>query len=135
MNKIVWQGSFKEGFAWVKFQDDSYGYIDKKGNILAKGFKYAGSFSEGFAWVKFQDNSYGFIDKKGNITSKGFKDAYSFSEGFAWVKFQDFSFGYINNKGNIYEINKKILINKNDPRLKGIKVYNLEKKLNKLMKL
>ena len=101
MNKIIWQGSFSEGFAWVKFQDNSWGYIDKKGNIIAKGFKDAGSFYEGFVRVIFQDNS----------------------------------FGYIDNKGNIYEDDKKTLINKNDSRLKGIKVFNLENKLNKLMKL
>ena len=135
MNKIVWQDSFKEGFATVKFQDDSLGYIDKKGNILAKGFKCAYSFDEGFATVKFQDNSYGYIDKKGNIIAKGFKDAYSFSEGFAWVIFQDNSFGYIDKKGNIYERNKKILINKNDKRLKAVEVFNLKEKLNKLLSI
>ena len=114
---------FSEGFARVLFQDNSLGYIDKKGNILAKGFKCAYSFDEGFATVKFQDNSYGYIDKKGNIIAKGFKDAYSFFEGFAWVQFQNNSWGYIDKKGNTYERNKKTLINKNDKRLKGIKVY------------
>ena len=104
--------------------DNSFGYIDKKGNILAKGFKNAFSFSEGFAWVIFQDNSYGYIDKKGNILAKGFKNAWQFSEGFAWVIFQDDSLGFIDKEGNIYERNKKILINKNDPRLKGIEIYS-----------
>ena len=103
--------------------DNSYGYIDKKGNILAKGFKLAGSFKEGFATVIFQDNSWGYIDKKGNIIAKGFKIAYSFWEGFANVLFQDNSYGFINNKGNIYKEDKKTLINKNDPRLKGIEIY------------
>ena len=101
MNKIIWKGSFFEGFAKVRFQDNSTGYIDKKGNILAKGFK----------------------------------DAYSFYEGFALVKFQDNSWGFINNKGNIYEKDKKTLINKNDPRLKGIEVFNLKEKLNKLLSI
>ena len=118
-----WVDSFSEGFARVKFQDNSFGYIDKKGNIIAKGFKDAGSFFEGFAKVRFQDNSLGYIDKKGNILAKGFKDAYSFYEGFALVKFQDNSWGFINKKGNIYEKDKKTLINKNDPRLKGIEIY------------
>ena len=103
--------------------DNLWGFIDKKGNIIAKGFKFAYSFYEGFAWVKFQDNSYGYIDKKGNIIAKGFKEAWSFYEGFAKVKFQDDSYGYIDNKGNIYEDDKKTLINKNDPRLKAVEIY------------
>ena len=135
MNKIAHQGKFSEGFATVIFQDNSLGYIDKKGNIIAKGFKNAYSFNEGFAMVKFQDDSYGFINNKGNIFAKGFKDAYSFSEGFAKVIFQDNSWGFIDNKGNIYEMNRKTLINKNDPRLKAVEVFNLKEKLNKLMKL
>ena len=69
MNKpvIIYKVDFQEGFAWVQFLGNSYGYIDKKGNIFAKGFKDAFSFKEGFALVKFQDNSYGYISKKGNI--------------------------------------------------------------------
>ena len=118
-----WVGSFFEGFAVVIFQDNSYGFIDKKGNILAKGFRDVYSFSEGFAEVQFQDYSWGYIDKKGNIIAKGFKYAWSFSEGFARVKFQDYSWGYIDKKRNIYESNQKTLINKNDPRLKGIEIY------------
>lgn len=113
-----------EGFTKVKFQDNSYGFINKQGNIIAKGFKDASwRFYEGFATVKFQDNSCGYINKQGEVIAKGFKDVGLFKEGFAWVQFQDYSYGFINKQGNIYEKKKKTLINKNDPRLKGIKIY------------
>ena len=135
MNEIIYKGKFSEGFARVQFQDDSCGFIDKKGNILAKGFKDVSSFYKGFARVRFQDLSYGYVDNKGNTFAKGFKLAGLFYEGFAGVKFQDDSYGYIDNKGNIYEHGRKTLINKNDPRLKGIEVFNLEKKINKLLSI
>ena len=112
-----------EDFAMKIRIDNSWGFIDKKGNIIAKGFKFAYSFYEGCALVIFQNDSYGFIDKKGNILAKGFKDAAPFYEGFAEVQFQNNSWGYIDKKGNIYEKDGKTLINKNDKRLKRVEIY------------
>ena len=95
--------------------------------------KYVNSFYEGFARVMFNDYSWGFINKDGIIIAKGFKYAWSFSEGFAFIQFNDDSWGYINKDGKLYWRNKKTLIKNNDPRRKNIKIFDLNKKINKLL--
>ncbi len=65
-------GDFKNGYAWVSIPDyehedgaTTYGFMDKKGNIVFKGFEDLTDFNEGFAAV-VKDGLIGFIDTKGN---------------------------------------------------------------------
>jgi len=105
-------GNFHEGLAWVcvstgeknRFgQDDWYGYIDAKGNIVTS-FVYskANNFSDGVACVGDKDWNFGFIDKQGNsvIPFNFGEDTGSFSEGLARVS-QKGHVGYIDKKGKL----------------------------------
>ena len=58
--------SFHEGLAAVQLGKNKQGYIDKKGNIVLKGYYFAGRFSQGLAAIqKTKDGMLGYIDKTG----------------------------------------------------------------------
>ncbi|HPF03058.1 MAG TPA: WG repeat-containing protein [Bacteroidales bacterium] len=100
--------NFSEGLAFVKFNDDKCGYINKVGQLVISlnsdqsGFE----FSEGYALI-YDDsfNSYYYIDNKGHILGNlTFKNADSFSGGMAKVTFDKNwpqKWGYINTKGEV----------------------------------
>lgn len=63
---------FNYGFAAVKFKSGEYGYVNEKGNILAKGFKQVHGFrsfenSNPRAFILIDDNIPGYIDQQGNV--------------------------------------------------------------------
>jgi hypothetical protein len=63
--KFIYAENFSEGLALVKLKDFDYGFINKKGQVILKGFSYASSFKNGFAFVNL--NRYDFIDKDGKF--------------------------------------------------------------------
>ena len=69
---------------------DDYGYrnfsfVDREGNIIARGFDDAYGFYDGYAAVK-KNGKWGFIDKQGNlVVDYIFDKATALSEGKSWV--------------------------------------------------
>jgi len=94
---------------------------------------FISSYTEGYAYVQFSDRSYGYVDHNMIIIVKGLIDAYPFMNGYALVQFSCNNFGRLSKNLRFYEEDKKTLIKNNDPRLKGVKVYNLKDKLNKIL--
>ncbi|MFZ7133949.1 MAG: WG repeat-containing protein [Eubacteriales bacterium] len=99
--------NFSEGLAFVRFSDNSCGYIDHEGVLLIKlhDVQRGGPFSEGFALIL--DNNYNiyFIDKQGNrLGDLLFSNAESFSDGLAKVTFSRSTlriWGFINTSGEL----------------------------------
>ena len=107
---------FSEGMAWVKNENDKYGFIDKSGTLVIPfKYDYARPFHEGRALVS-QDAEFsvrtGFIDAKGEevikLTDQNYYFA-DFQEGY--TTFRDNSNGYhgtIDTTGKIaIDINKE----------------------------
>ena len=115
---------FNEGFAVISLYDSQIGesldgYINKEGEIIARGKLRADPFSEGWALVISIDGSSEFISGKGksplNLRGYGgrvslFSDLYEpvgpFSEGLAEVGFKTYGgsyslFGFMNDKGEV----------------------------------
>ena len=83
-------------------ENDKYGFIDTKGNIMIDCiYDKVRRFSDGFALVK-KDGKYGFIDTKGNlaIDCSAYDNVCSFEEGLSSVVKND-KFGFIDTKGNL----------------------------------
>ncbi|MCL2283904.1 MAG: WG repeat-containing protein [Fibromonadales bacterium] len=57
---------FREGRALVQEKDGTWGYIDTKGNDIAKGYTQGTSFREGIAWVN-DDGVIKAINPNGNV--------------------------------------------------------------------
>lgn len=85
---------FHEGLASVRLesrQDDTQGYMDKRGQVKFKGFTSGSSFAEGLAKVTIrksysQPHKTGYIDKTGKLViAAKYDDGKSFSEGLAAV--------------------------------------------------
>ena len=95
---------------------------------------FTAPFCNGYAYVQFMDGSYGYMDHNMNIVVEGLKNAWSFEyEKFAFVQYNDHSYGYISRNLKFYALDKTTQLPSNDTRLKGIKIYSLEKKLNKIL--
>jgi len=97
---------FNEGFGHICITEDEHGftndhgYVNKKGEIVSRGYQGASDFSEGLAGVK-QNNGWVFINKHMVVEIKGpFEDVFYFSEGIAAVKING-KWGFINTKGEI----------------------------------
>jgi hypothetical protein len=110
-----WDNKPKDGYLFYR---DSFGYIDKTGNVVIKGnFTGARSFSEGLAVIaqkggvstplsggseKYLMGKLGYIDKSGKVVIKvKYNYVRSFSEGVAAVCKKKGKWGYINKKGKI----------------------------------
>lgn len=92
-------GNFKEGRAWFH-DENSYGFINKKGEFLAQHLLRAYDFNEGMAKVRLQDFSYGFVDLRGDLVIGGLDSVQDFKDGVAKVwKKKDNAIYYINKKG------------------------------------
>ena len=81
--RIVFVVPFSEGLAGFKTQDERYGFIDTKGNVVIEPhFTSIHSFSEGLAVVEQADSTWIVINKKGekqfdlpqNTTCSNFSD-------------------------------------------------------------
>ncbi len=90
---------FKEGRALIYIQNQGYGFLNDKGDILVEPkFSDAESFYEGLAAVKI-NGKYGFINKKGEmIIAPKYDFVKNFNEGFAVVGI-DKQVGFINTSG------------------------------------
>ena len=94
---------FREGIARVKtFQHDTC-YVNRKGDLIAKDFKFGKPFSEGLAAVKFklkgEKASFGFINMAGKcVIPPQFKDCGLFSEGLCSVEIKK-RWGFIDRTG------------------------------------
>src|SRR6185295_19440553 len=74
-----------EGLGRVKLQD-GFGFIDKSGNVLLRGYKDTKGFSEGLAAVSDENGRWGYIEKTGSvIIPYQFEHAQNFSDGLARV--------------------------------------------------
>ena len=91
--------SFMEGLAPVLTENERWGFIDTKGNMVIQPiYEEVGSFSEGLAPVKIQDK-WGYIDGKGNTVIKPIYEAANlFTNGIAWVRMNGKD-GFIDKKG------------------------------------
>lgn len=91
---------FHDGVASIR-ENNKYGLIDKKGNILIpceSDVEFI--FIEGLS-VIFQNGKFGAIDKKGKVTIPcKFDFFFTFDEGLAAAKLND-KFGYIDKKEKI----------------------------------
>lgn len=68
-----------------KYNYKNYTFIDRDGNIIARGFDDAYGFYDGYAAVK-KNGKWGFIDKQGNLAVDFmFDKATALSEGKSWV--------------------------------------------------
>jgi len=83
---------FKNGFARIKADDNSYYFIDKHGRRVPGNFERACDFSEDYAavipkdWNKHSDKKYWtYINKFGRQKFGKFKEAYSFKNGVATI--------------------------------------------------
>jgi hypothetical protein len=104
--------SFSEGLAAVNVGSPykpSWGYIDKKGNIVIKpNFEDVGKFSDGLAAVEI-GSKWGYINTKGEtIVTPQFYTAAPFADGLAAVGFGDentnslnMRYGFIDKTGKI----------------------------------
>lgn len=99
--------NFSEGLAFVMFNNNSCGYINKFGELVIKlnSVQRGEEFSEGYALLIDKSNNYYYIDKNGlRLGNWLFKNAESFSNGMAKVSFSvgwPPEWGYINQKGEL----------------------------------
>lgn len=76
---------FSGGVAAVRLGDDGWGYIDRAGEVVMRGFESAEHFSEGLGAAQL-NGKWGYIDRAGQwALEPQFDHATSFSEGLAWV--------------------------------------------------
>ena len=101
-------GDFHEGLAWVRVgsgEDERYGFVDTKGNLISPRYARVKDFSDGFACVGDGNWKFGFIDKQGNTVIPFSYGEYtgSFSDGLALINFHgnSKSYAYINKNGEI----------------------------------
>ncbi|NLK50566.1 MAG: WG repeat-containing protein [Candidatus Cloacimonetes bacterium] len=97
--RITAASIFSEGMAWVKNENDKYGFIDKSGTLVIPfKYDYVRPFHEGRALVS-QDAEYstktGFIDTKGEEVIQ-LTDKYYYFDDFqeGYTTFRDNSNGY-----------------------------------------
>lgn len=97
-----WLGSFREGLACFRGENDLYGYINSAGEtIIEPLYTDAEAFSCGRAAVMDQDHRWGFIDTAGEVViPMQYALAGSFSEGLAAVEQPDGYKGYIRTDGS-----------------------------------
>lgn len=110
--EIVWcAGGFEEGLLMVKLEDETYGYINKKGEMVIKPqYDVAYGFSEGLALVKKDDTSL-IIDKKGETVIKIKKDwkCYSgFYYGVMVAEDANDRLGFMDKKGEFIKCPSKV---------------------------
>lgn len=103
---------FAEGVAPVKIQENVWGIINTKGEVIAtwKNVDEINEFSEGLAVVR-QRAKYGYIDKRQLVIPLKFDAAEDFSEGLAVVairegntpleKLRNAKYGFIDKDGNV----------------------------------
>src|SRR2546430_14877336 len=83
-----------EGLGRVKL-DDGFGFIDKAGKVVLKGYKETKGFSEGLAAVADKEGRWGYTDKVGSLVIPyQYEDAQNFSDGLARVLVKN-RWGYI----------------------------------------
>lgn len=85
-NQIMHKGDLKEGLRWVILRDQSWAYINAKGEIVIGPFWgiAARDFSEGLAAAAETFGKWKYYDKRGNIAfTVDCSDAYDFHDGLA----------------------------------------------------
>ncbi|MEZ6096298.1 MAG: WG repeat-containing protein [Pirellulaceae bacterium] len=94
---------FSQGLAAFKNQEDLWGFMDKKGNVILENkWAEARSFHENLAPVKNADGLWGFIQGNGDIyIDCRWIAVGDFNEGRAWVRDANELFGYIDIRGNV----------------------------------
>lgn len=110
--EIVWcETGFSEGRLEIKLENDKYGYVDTKGEMVIKPeYDKVTSFSDGAAWVIKDDVTYA-IDNKGTVLFKLKKnwDTHSgFKDGLAVVKDSNEHICFINKKGEVTKCPSKV---------------------------
>jgi hypothetical protein len=106
--------NFSEGFAFVRFNDNSCGYIDNTGELKFRLYdvQRGEPFSDGLALILDNQFNFYYIDKQGNrLGNLLFSGAESFSNGLAKVSFERSNlrkWGYINTSGALVIIPKYI---------------------------
>lgn len=81
-------GPLFEGYAWVSYDYEKYGYIDKFGNkVISPKYNQVSGFQDGMAYTRMTpDGKYGFIDKTGReITPMIYDQISGFAEGLCAV--------------------------------------------------
>ena len=63
----------------VKFEDNTWGYLDSEFNVIGKGYKYASSYSCGVAVVLY-DNSWHLIDNQGKSIGRSYDSLWPISD-------------------------------------------------------
>lgn len=92
---------FSDDRAIVRLGSDGRerGFIDRNGNIIARGYANAWRFSEGLAPVQKSNSKWVFINKQGStVISQEYDLANTFHEGLAYVK-RGRWFGFVDRNG------------------------------------
>ncbi|MBP3619459.1 MAG: WG repeat-containing protein, partial [Clostridia bacterium] len=107
---------FSDGLAKVRFEDGTWGFIDRQGknytNVTFKNDMYD-SFINGFSRVQLYEDKSGlqYLNKNLEAVFKPYNKAYPFVNGFARVMRDDGSMTFIDTDGNEMNISKKQLYN------------------------
>jgi len=96
-------GSFLEGLAAVKDDNEKYGFIDKTGMVVIPcKWKWAGGVSEGLSAVGDDNEKCGYIDKTGKLVIPcQWRRAWPFQEDLAPVMDDNEKWGYIDKTGKL----------------------------------
>lgn len=100
---FVFASKFNEGLSMVIDRDNTWRFIDTKGNFITRdGYASCHNFSEGFAVVSRDDKTRNYIDKNGKLLSdEWFYACGDFRCGFGLVARTSSEFNYIDKNGNM----------------------------------
>ncbi len=91
---------FNEGITLVRFENNTYGFVNDIGEYILSRYSYVKEEEEGLSAVE-QDSKWGYIDQAGNMKIiLKYDDAESFYDGLAIVK-SDNKWGFIDKQDNV----------------------------------
>ena len=80
--------NFQGGFARIRYQDNTYGWLDKSGKEVPWGHvKQGGHYSNGLAWISIdkEGKSFGYVNRKGKVTNLHATSCWEFNKKRAFI--------------------------------------------------